>query len=99
MSFIDVAVNFVIPAVAIGTVIGCLASKKYHILFMILFLVFAGLTANFYTQSIVPLNKTAAQYLGVDNVMNLQATIYASACAIVAALCLIGFSITKELNE
>ncbi len=93
---LELIVPIVVFAVVLGIIVGLIAVKKYHILCIILFLIFSGLSGWFYSQSVVPLDTNTAKYLGVENVMNLQATIYTAACAIIAVLCLIGFFITKH---
>ena len=92
-------ISFIAIAVILGVIVGLISVKKYHIICIILFLVFFGLAGWFYFQSVVPLDTNTAKYLGVENVMNLQATIYTAACAIIAILCLIGFFITKYQHD
>ncbi len=92
----ELILPIVIFAVVLGVVVGLIATKKYHILCIILSIIFFGLTGWFYSQSVVPLDANTAKYLGVENVMNLQATIYTAACAIISILCLLGFFVTKH---
>ena len=89
----------VVLGVILGAIIGSIATKKYHYLCLTLFLIFTVLTGWYYSQSSVPIEKNTASYLGIENVMNLQATIFTAACAIISIICLLGFLLTKQRYE
>ena len=92
-------ITMIVVAVVIGAVVGAIATKKYQYLCLTLFFIFSGLTGWYYSQSSVPVEKATASYIGIESVMNLQATIFTAASAIIAIICLIGFCILKSFDN
>ena len=61
--------------------------------------IFAVLTVNFYLQVGKSLDPETATILGVSQVMNLQATIFTAACAVITVLCIIAAVIVASLDN
>ena len=68
-------------------------------IFFIMASIFAVLTIIFYIASLNHLDKETSRLLGVSTTINIQATVFCAAFAVMSVVCLVGGLVAKYLEE